>query len=97
MNVDLCALLWLTARTGHGQRQPDRAAAGRGIPIITALPDDPLFRQIYTFLADLKVVWQAKNISGGLPMVGVHDLAPLNAGSQRRWLLLLLQAASRVS
>jgi hypothetical protein len=36
----------------------------------TALPDGGFLRQICKILADLKVVWQAKNISGGLPISG---------------------------
>jgi hypothetical protein len=32
--------------------------------IVSALPDGSFLRQIWTTLADLKVVWQAKNISG---------------------------------
>jgi hypothetical protein len=35
-----------------------------------ALPDDGFLRQICKILADLKVIWQAKNISGGLPISG---------------------------
>jgi hypothetical protein len=35
-----------------------------------ALPDGGFLRQIWKILADLKVVWQAKNISGGLPISG---------------------------
>jgi hypothetical protein len=34
------------------------------------LPDGGLIRQICKILADLKVIWQAKNISGGLPISG---------------------------
>jgi cystathionine beta-lyase family protein involved in aluminum resistance len=34
------------------------------------LPDGGFLRQIWTILADLKVVWRAKNISGGLPISG---------------------------
>jgi hypothetical protein len=34
------------------------------------LPDGGFLRQIWTILADLKVVWQAKSISGGLPISG---------------------------
>jgi hypothetical protein len=30
-------------------------------------------RQIWKILADLKVIWQAKNISGGLPISGGFD------------------------
>jgi hypothetical protein len=36
----------------------------------TALPDGGFLRQSWKILADLKVVWQAKNISGGLPISG---------------------------
>jgi hypothetical protein len=36
----------------------------------TALPDSGFLRQIWKILEDLKVVWQAKNISGGLPISG---------------------------
>jgi hypothetical protein len=36
----------------------------------TALPDGGFLRQIWKILADLKVVWQAKNISGRLPISG---------------------------
>jgi hypothetical protein len=35
-----------------------------------ALPDGGFLRQICKILADLKVVWRAKNISGGLPISG---------------------------
>jgi hypothetical protein len=35
-----------------------------------ALPDSGFLRQIWTILADLKVIWQAKNISCGLPICG---------------------------
>jgi hypothetical protein len=34
------------------------------------LPDGGFLRQIWTILADWKVVWRAKNISGGLPISG---------------------------
>jgi hypothetical protein len=34
------------------------------------LPDGGFLRQIWTILADLKVVWRAKNISGGFPIFG---------------------------
>jgi hypothetical protein len=34
------------------------------------LPDGGFLRQIWTILADLKVVLRAKNISGGLPISG---------------------------
>jgi hypothetical protein len=34
------------------------------------LPDGGFLRQIWKILADLKVVWQAKHISGGLPISG---------------------------
>jgi hypothetical protein len=34
------------------------------------LPDGGFLRQIWTILADLKVIWQAKNISGGLSISG---------------------------
>jgi hypothetical protein len=34
------------------------------------LPDGVFLRQIWTILADLKVVWRAKNISGRLPISG---------------------------
>jgi hypothetical protein len=34
------------------------------------LPDGGFLRQISTILADLKVVWRAKNISGGFPISG---------------------------
>jgi hypothetical protein len=34
------------------------------------LPDGGFLRQIWKILADLKVVWQEKNISGGLPISG---------------------------
>jgi hypothetical protein len=34
------------------------------------LPDGGFLRQIWTILADLKVVWRAKNISGGLLISG---------------------------
>jgi hypothetical protein len=34
-------------------------------PSPKALPDDGFVRQISKILADLKVVWRAKNISGG--------------------------------
>jgi hypothetical protein len=37
---------------------------------VTALPDGGFLRQIWTILADLKVVWRAQNISGGLPISG---------------------------
>jgi hypothetical protein len=36
--------------------------------LTTALPDGGFLRQICIILVDLKVVWQAKNISGGLPI-----------------------------
>jgi hypothetical protein len=36
----------------------------------TALTDGGFLRQISKILADLKVVWQAKNISGGLSISG---------------------------
>jgi hypothetical protein len=36
----------------------------------SALPDGGFLRQICKILADLKVVWRAKNISGGLPISG---------------------------
>jgi hypothetical protein len=35
-----------------------------------ALPDGGFLRQICKILEDLKVVWGAKNISGGLPISG---------------------------
>jgi hypothetical protein len=41
------------------------------------LPDGGFLRQIWTILADLKVVWRAKNILGGLPISGGF-LADLN-------------------
>jgi hypothetical protein len=31
----------------------------------SAWPDGGFLRQIWTILADLKVIWRAKNISGG--------------------------------
>jgi hypothetical protein len=34
------------------------------------LPDGGFLRQIWTILADLKVVWRAKYISGGFPITG---------------------------
>jgi hypothetical protein len=34
------------------------------------LPDGGFLRQICKILADLKVIWRAKNISGGLPISG---------------------------
>jgi hypothetical protein len=34
------------------------------------LPDGGFLRQIWKILADLKVIWRAKNISGGLPISG---------------------------
>jgi hypothetical protein len=34
------------------------------------LLDGGFLRQIWKILADLKVIWQAKNISGGLPISG---------------------------
>jgi hypothetical protein len=34
------------------------------------LPDGGFLRQIWTILADLKVIWRAKNISGGLLISG---------------------------
>jgi hypothetical protein len=34
------------------------------------LPDGSILRQIPTILADLKVVWRAKNISGGFTISG---------------------------
>jgi hypothetical protein len=34
------------------------------------LPDGSFLRQICKILADLKVVWRAKNISSGLPISG---------------------------
>jgi hypothetical protein len=34
------------------------------------LPDGGFHRQICKILADLKVVWRVKNISGGLPISG---------------------------
>jgi hypothetical protein len=37
------------------------------------LPDGGFLRQICKILADLKVVWRAKNISGGLPISGGFD------------------------
>jgi hypothetical protein len=37
------------------------------------LPDGGFLRQIWKILADLKVVWRAKNISGGLPISGGFD------------------------
>jgi hypothetical protein len=37
---------------------------------VPALPDGGFLRQIWKILADLKVVWQAKNISRGLPISG---------------------------
>jgi hypothetical protein len=36
----------------------------------SALPDGGFLRQILTILADWKVVWQAKNISGGFSISG---------------------------
>jgi hypothetical protein len=36
----------------------------------TALPDGGFHRQICKIMADLKVVWRVKNISGGLPISG---------------------------
>jgi hypothetical protein len=36
----------------------------------TALPDGGFLRQIWKILADLKVIWRAKNISGGLLISG---------------------------
>jgi hypothetical protein len=43
---------------------------------VSALPDGSFLRQIWTTLVDLKVVWQAKNISGGFLISGafVADL-----------------------
>jgi hypothetical protein len=35
-----------------------------------ALPDGGFLCQICKILADLKVIWRAKNISGGLPISG---------------------------
>jgi hypothetical protein len=37
---------------------------------LTALPDGGFLCQIWTILADLKVIWRAKNISDGLPIYG---------------------------
>jgi hypothetical protein len=37
---------------------------------VSALPDGSFLLQIWTTLADLKVVWQAKNISGGFLISG---------------------------
>jgi hypothetical protein len=36
----------------------------------TALPDGGFLRQIWIILADLKVVWRVKNISGRLSISG---------------------------
>jgi hypothetical protein len=38
--------------------------------VATALPDGGFLRQICKIMADLKVIWRAKNISGGLPISG---------------------------
>jgi hypothetical protein len=38
--------------------------------VSTALLDGGFLRQIWKILADWKVVWRAKNISGGLPISG---------------------------
>jgi hypothetical protein len=40
------------------------------IGLAAALPDGGFLRQIKKILADLKVVWQAINISGGFPFSG---------------------------
>jgi hypothetical protein len=45
------------------------------------LPDSGFLRQISKILADLKIVWQAKNISGGLPTSGGF-LADLSTAAQ---------------
>jgi hypothetical protein len=45
------------------------------------LPDDGFLRQISTILADLKVVWRAKNISGVFPVSGGF-LADLTISAQ---------------
>jgi hypothetical protein len=37
---------------------------------LAVLPDSVFSRQIWKILADLKVTWRAKNISGGLPISG---------------------------
>jgi hypothetical protein len=37
---------------------------------VSALPDGGFLRQIWKILADLKVIWQAKNISGWLLISG---------------------------
>jgi hypothetical protein len=39
-------------------------------PPISALPDGGFLRQIWTILADLKVVWREIFISGGFPISG---------------------------
>jgi hypothetical protein len=46
------------------------------------LPDGGFLRQIWTILADLKVIWRAKNISGGLPISGgfLADFFPILHG-----------------
>jgi hypothetical protein len=46
-----------------------------------ALPDGGFLRQIWTILADLKVVWREIFISGGFPISGVF-LADLTYSSQ---------------
>jgi hypothetical protein len=41
-----------------------------GNEVAAALPDGDFLRQIWKILSDFKVVWRAKNISGGLPISG---------------------------
>jgi hypothetical protein len=57
------------------------------------LPDGGFLRQIWTILADLKVIWRAKNISGGLPISGGFDqfcmVLFLSGGFWRFWSLYM--------
>jgi hypothetical protein len=62
---------------------------------VTALPEGGFLRQISTILADLKVVWQAKNISGGFPISG-RFLADLTNFAQIYFFLAYLAEFWRV-
>jgi hypothetical protein len=61
-------------RETEREREREKAAGNeKRPPWPTALPDGGFLRQICKIRADLKVIWQAKNISGGLPISGGFD------------------------
>jgi hypothetical protein len=53
-----------------GKKEERRFKLSRSYLCIPALPDSGFLRKIWKILADLKVGWQAKTISGGLPISG---------------------------